>query len=455
MTPAEIAAYPPRAACAAGATALDDARRRMIATGQWHSGQAMGRRWPIGCVALEITQRCNLDCALCYLSESAEAVHDVPLAEVFRRIDMIRERYGPGTEVQVTGGDPTLRRRDELVAIVRRVRERGLRPSLFTNGIRATRELLAELAAAGLYDVAFHVDMTQGRRGYRSEDDLNALRREYIERARGLGLMVIFNTTVCNGNLHEVPALAHFFLQMSGVVGFASFQLQADTGRGTLRDRGTAVTMEAVAKAIQRGVNADLSFGFPATGHARCNAYALALVANGRAYDLRGRGRFPVRAVAERTDVRAARNDWPRTARAVLAWAVRHPTILLPGTLWIAGKLWQMRRDLIAARGRVRKLSFFIHDFLDAERLDRDRIEACAFMVATANGPLPMCLMNAKRDAVLLRPLRLAGEAGGRYWDPLTGRMTREEPQRGGGYALAPRRLKGRAKAAARQSPAP
>ena len=134
-------------------------------------------------MAPEISQRCNLDCTLCYLSESAEAVHDLPLEEVFRRIDMIAQYYGPGTDVQVTGGEPTLRRRDELVAIVARLTRKGLRALLFTNGIKATRELLVELAKAGLTDVAFHVDTTQQRAGYRTESDLNVLRREYIERA--------------------------------------------------------------------------------------------------------------------------------------------------------------------------------------------------------------------------------------------------------------------------------
>src|SRR5262245_60474385 len=110
--------------------------------------QVLGRRSTIGCVALEITQRCNLDCTLCYLSESAESIKDLPLEAVYERIDRIRETYGPGIGVQVTGGDPTLRPRDELVAIVRRLSERGLRPSLFTNGMRATRDLLAQLAAA-------------------------------------------------------------------------------------------------------------------------------------------------------------------------------------------------------------------------------------------------------------------------------------------------------------------
>jgi 7,8-dihydro-6-hydroxymethylpterin dimethyltransferase len=168
--------------------ALGDLRSRMQRSGQWQVGQMAGRRWPVACVSLEITQRCNLDCTLCYLSDSSEAVRDLPLEEVFRRIDLIVAHYGSGTDVQVSGGEPTLRRRDELVQIVERIAQRGLRASLFTNGIKASRELLTVLAKAGLTDVAFHVDMTQQRAGFTSEAALNTLRSDYIERARGLGL---------------------------------------------------------------------------------------------------------------------------------------------------------------------------------------------------------------------------------------------------------------------------
>ena len=34
----------------------------MQRTGQWGPGQLAGRRWAMGCVSLEITQRCNLGC---------------------------------------------------------------------------------------------------------------------------------------------------------------------------------------------------------------------------------------------------------------------------------------------------------------------------------------------------------------------------------------------------------
>src|SRR5258708_30532586 len=93
MSRDEIAAWRPDAPDTAR-TALARARRRMEATGQWRKGQPMGRRFAAGCVALEITQRCHLDCTLCYLSATSEPVLAIPLAEVFRRIVMIHYIYG-------------------------------------------------------------------------------------------------------------------------------------------------------------------------------------------------------------------------------------------------------------------------------------------------------------------------------------------------------------------------
>jgi hypothetical protein len=108
--------------------------------------QYLGRQAAIGCVALEITQRCNLDCSLCYLSENSAQVKEFPLQELLRRLEQIRRHFGVGTIVQITGGDLTLRDCQELVAVMRRARELGLPPALLTNGIQASRALLTELA---------------------------------------------------------------------------------------------------------------------------------------------------------------------------------------------------------------------------------------------------------------------------------------------------------------------
>lgn len=419
MTPEDIRAALPYPERAQNADALGLARARMEATGQWHPRQSMGRRWAIGCVALEITQRCNLDCTLCYLSDHSEAVKDLPIEAVFERIDMIRAHYGANTDVQITGGDPTLRRRDELVAIVRRVRERGMRPSLFTNGIKATRDLLMELCDAGLVDVAFHVDMTQERQGYHSEVSLNAIRAAYIERARGLPISVFFNTTVCDANFHEIPNVAAFFVANADVVRFASFQLQANTGRGTMRARRQPINIESVAAQLRAGADAPINFETPIAGHGECNRYALTLVADRRVRDLYGNGEKLATIMAATAGIQFDRKHPRRAMMALALGLARRPGAALRLLPWALGRAWAMRRDIWAARGRVHKLSFFIHNFMDAEHLACERINACVFMVATQDGPISMCLHNAKRDSFILKPIALEG---GRLWDPLTGK---------------------------------
>lgn len=391
-------------------------RQRMRRTGQWHPRQTAGRRWPVACVSLEITQRCNLDCTLCYLSESAEAVRDFPLDEVFRRIDMIVRHYGPGTDVQVSGGEPTLRRRDELVAIVRRLSTVGLRASLFTNGIRATRDLLRELCDAGLTDVAFHVDTTQERAGFITEQDLNTLRVEYIERARGLPLSVFFNTTVHAGNFNDVPMLAAFFVVHADVVRFASFQLQAETGRGVLGTRLDVIGNPSVAQRLREGTGVQaLGFNVLAAGHHDCNQSAVLLVVNGHAHDAFADAAFVQRFMRETAHLRIDRGTPWRALRSLVKATMSRPKLALTTLGWLTSTAWRLRHDLFAARGQVHKLTLFTHNFMDACHLDSERIDACVFMAITQDGPLSMCAYNAQRDAYLLRPLQT--EQG--LWQPL------------------------------------
>lgn len=406
-------------------TALGQARQTMIETGQWDAAQSMGRRWPIGCVALEITQRCNLDCSACYLSEHSEAVRDLPLEEIYRRIDMIRDTYGSDVDIQVTGGDPTLRKQDELVAIVRRLREVGMRPALFTNGIRATRDLLVSLVGAGLIDVAFHVDLTQGHRGYQTERDLNELRRTYIERARGLPLSVFFNTTVFDGNFDQIPDVVAFFVQHSDVVRLASFQPLAQTGRGVLSPRSPAINTASVIRQIEKGVGTPLSFDTAHAGHAQCNRYAMSFVANGHVYDVLDNKELYNLLVDRTAGYRFDRQSRKRAVATFLRCLAANPEVIAKGAGWCASKLWRMKSDLMASRGRINKLSFFVHNFMDACHLDPERIKACTFMAATQDGPASMCLHNAQRDRYILRPLEQTGSHGNGWWDPVTGRSAR------------------------------
>ena len=394
------------------------ARDAMQRSGCAGPGQQMGSRWPIGCVALEITQRCNLDCTLCYLSENSESVRDIPLDEVFRRIDLIYHHYGPNTDVQVTGGEPTLRQHDELLAVVRRIRERRMRSTLMTNGRKATRVLLEALAGAGLVDVAFHVDTTQQIKGYRSETELNTLRAAYIDRCRGLPLSVMFNTTVHEGNFDEIPELVRFFRAQAGRVRTVSFQAQAMTGRG-VHEKKIDITLDAIAAQIEQGAGTTINFASSLVGHARCNRYGLCFQAGGRLYDALDDPDFIARLQPATAHIVLDRGERRRVAEKFLAWLAANPRHWASVLRWGAAKAWQMRAGLAAGRGRIKTLSFLIHGFMDAGALERERIDACVFKTMTAEGPVSMCLHNAKRDSFILQPVRVWTPQGARLWQPL------------------------------------
>jgi len=385
-------------------------RSALIQQGHYPSQQLAGQNFAIACVALEITQRCNLDCTLCYLSDLAEAVRDVPLFELERRIEIIHRHYGDHTTIQITGGDPTLRSIPDLVTITKMIKRRNMRAALFTNGIKASRKMLEALAEACLDDVVFHVDLTQERKGYETETELNAIRLDYVERTADLQLRILFNTTVFNGNFHEIPALVSFFCAHADTIEFCSFQIQADTGRGILRERNASIiTQQSVMTALENGAGTKLSFDHPLIGHPECNKYASVLTCG-----------------EERTnlfdDPHFFGNLFGRLAES--------------GKDWSNAKLMtrtQLRKGI--ARGQpIHRINFFVHNFMDAENLDRSRCESCVFMVATANGPLSMCVHNAKRDQMISQPVRDA--KGKVIWNPLADHDTHD--------ALPLKKLKGR-----------
>jgi hypothetical protein len=266
--------------------------------------------------------------------------------------------------------------------------------------------------------------MSQGRKGYESEVALNAIRQEYIERARGLPLSVLFNTTVFDGNFEEVPMIVEFFVRNCDVVRLASFQLQAEIGRGTLGRRSEAITVQSVQEQIEKGAKSSISFDALRVGHSRCNRYGMILVANDRAYDAL-EDRRGLETVLERMPLLSFdRRSRSKVIATFIRGILRSPYLSIKALGWLLRKAWQGRADLWAARGRVNKLSFVIHNFMDACCLEPNRIDACSFMAMTQRGPISMCLHNAKRDAFILAPLRLSRPEGERLWDPLSGEAT-------------------------------
>lgn len=155
---------------------------------------------------LEPTKKCNIYCDGCYSTNEANS-HKT-LDQVRQDLDVFVARRKVDS-ISIAGGDPlTHPRIVDIVAMIRR--DYGLKPVVNTNGHAMTPQLLAELKAAGLHGVTFHVDSSQSRPGWKKKSnlELNELRLHFARMVEAVGgLTCAFNSTVFRHTMHEVPAM--------------------------------------------------------------------------------------------------------------------------------------------------------------------------------------------------------------------------------------------------------
>lgn len=110
------------------------------------------------CVLLEITQRCNLRCPVCFASAGEHCKADPTLEALGDSMDMLMKKGGP-FNLQLSGGEPTVR--DDLPEIIKMGKEKGFTFfQLNTNGIRLADEVgyAKKLKDAGLSCVFLQFD---------------------------------------------------------------------------------------------------------------------------------------------------------------------------------------------------------------------------------------------------------------------------------------------------------
>ncbi|HEX8253120.1 MAG TPA: radical SAM protein [Thermoanaerobaculia bacterium] len=98
---------------------------------------------PYETVIIDVTHRCNMTCANCYVPNREIPDLDAAwLVSIFARLP--RGRY-----IRFVGGEPTLR--NDLPDLIRQAREHGHHPVVVSNGLRmASRDYVRSLKEAGL-----------------------------------------------------------------------------------------------------------------------------------------------------------------------------------------------------------------------------------------------------------------------------------------------------------------
>jgi uncharacterized radical SAM superfamily Fe-S cluster-containing enzyme len=102
------------------------------------------------CVVLDVTERCNLACPVCFASAGRSRTPDPSIDEIQAWCRSLLAAGGP-FNIHLSGGEPTMRH--DLPEVIRRIRSLGFTYiQLNTNGVRLAleKEYAAELKEAGL-----------------------------------------------------------------------------------------------------------------------------------------------------------------------------------------------------------------------------------------------------------------------------------------------------------------
>jgi radical SAM protein with 4Fe4S-binding SPASM domain len=183
-------------------------------------------------VAWNLTRRCNLECAHCYISAgpSESADGELSTAECLRIADEILKVNAAPLFI-LSGGEPLLR--DDLGTIAWYAVRGGATVVVGTNGTMLTDERIADLKEAGVSGVAVSVDSLEPRRhdNFRHGHGAFCATAAGVERLRAHRLDFIVQTTVTKGNRGELRRLVDWSAEQ-GAVSFNAYFLVA-TGRGT------------------------------------------------------------------------------------------------------------------------------------------------------------------------------------------------------------------------------
>ncbi len=158
-------------------------------------------------LVLEINAVCNIACNGCY--KRMTGTHK-PVGQVMDELDLAARQRAVHT-VTLAGGEPTLH--PDLGAIVRRIRARGFKCALLTNGTQLGDDQLRTLAAAGLNLVQLHIDEGQRRPDLPDTPtvaDIHALRDAIAQRVVQHGMDVGLCVTLYPDPVERVTALVDY-----------------------------------------------------------------------------------------------------------------------------------------------------------------------------------------------------------------------------------------------------
>ena len=358
------------------------------------------------CVLLEVTQRCDLGCPVCFASSGSEQTTDPSLATVEMWYQRMLQAGGP-YNIQLSGGEPCLR--DDLPEIISMGKKLGFTYfQVNTNGLRLAKDIgyLRSLKEAGLNVVYLQFDGTddaiyQTIRGRKILDR----KIKVIQNCAELHLGVILVPTIIPGvNDQDLGNIIRFALDYQPAVKGIHFQPVAYFGRYPQPPRNVdRITIPELLNAMQlqtEGLVHLADFHPKGSENSYCS-----FTAN---YIIQPDGSLkPLREPETGCNCHkpeSAREGVKRSREFVAKHWTFHeaPKMVNSSNLSLGG--W----DEILERARSHHFSISGMAFQDAWNLDLELLQDCCIAIAATNGDLvPFCAYNLTntQGQALYRPL--------------------------------------------------
>lgn len=356
-------------------------------------------RKPAGLAIVEVTERCNLTCPMCY-AYSSPAERDYTLEEIELRLDQVIQVEGKGISLQISGGEPSVRKDlDQIAAMVKRKGFGHL--ELVSNGIRLAREadFAEKLVSWGFTSVYLQFDSMRPAdivklRG----EDLWEVRAKAIAALERVKLPSTLAVSLYDGlNTDQVQQVIHFAWQHPDTVCAIAFQAATPFGRFEIHGQETSaprkLRMPEILKLIeaQTGISQDLFFPV-GEGSPLCNTFTLLKHTKDGYKPI-----APNFTLSEFMEVMGPKPNMTlrmltRGRAAVLPMLVTNigGSIKLIKTLWphigTDPSFWTSRKTL----------TLYVKPFMDESDIDMSRIERCCFHNASPRGVMSFCALNAK-----------------------------------------------------------
>ncbi len=186
---------------------------------------------------IDVTNRCNLNCPICFAHAGATGyVYEPTKEQIKAMLENLRaNRPVPTPALQFSGGEPTVR--EDLPELVRMAKEMGFRQvQVDTNGVVLARSLdfCRELVEAGMDAVYLQFDGTKPK-AYEVARGANLLplKQKAIDHLRKAGCksVVLVPTLVRGVNDDQVGEIIEFAYRNRDIVRCVNFQPVSITGR--------------------------------------------------------------------------------------------------------------------------------------------------------------------------------------------------------------------------------